>query len=55
MWSGHEHSSLNTGVKSSQQALDSVAERLQSPPANHWLEALVKRSYSSQKVLYVIV
>ncbi len=42
MWSGPEHSSLNAGVKSSRQALDSMAEQFQSPSVNLWLEALVK-------------
>lgn len=44
MWSGPERSSLNTGVKSSRQALDHTAEQFQSPLANRWLEALVKRA-----------
>lgn len=41
MWSGHEHSSLNPGVKSSQQALDCMAEQSLSK-ATQWLDALVK-------------
>lgn len=44
MWSGPERSSLNTSVKSSRQALDRMAEQFQSPLANRWLEALVKRA-----------
>lgn len=37
MWSGPEHSSLNTGVKSSQQPLNYVPEQFQSPLVNHYL------------------
>lgn len=42
MWSGPEHSSLNTGVKSSRQTLDCMAEQFQSPPVNRLVEALVE-------------
>lgn len=44
MWSGPEHSSLNTSVKSSRQALDRMAEQFQSPLVNCWLKAVVERA-----------
>lgn len=52
MWSGPEHSSLNTGVKSSRQALERMAEQCQSTLVNRWVEAVVKGTTQVKGALF---